>query len=1019
MCLSAILFSFFSAAQLNNNWFLSKKLNDNNGLPQNSVGSMYFDTTTNFLWLTTQGGLVRYDGTTTKVFDSRDLPSLKNMRLWYFFPTVEQEVLVCNPYGEVFSIKDNFAIDKTDYTSYSNYRNTNAKSLANLNLEAKIANNYADKFSPLTYSVWLNDRIWAGVSKTHIGVFNNEQLLHHWPTKKDVTALIVRNGFIYALNKDASGYCINLNNKTLLNTSLADNVLRQGKPVFFYDKLNDQPLLLNNGSLYEISFNKNIVSAKFVTKLENLPEEISSVIMHPKKKFVFVATHTTGVYIYRHSLFRVYKSLATDGHNTTLDPNNNYATVLTDSNHIFTSNSLLFDLTTGKSRKVIPSIAYFLNLGLDSSNNIWLPLDGSISSFNLQGPVKINRYPVENYNPANTFYLAKSGKFWISTYKHLGYDDRGKFKEVISYGKNDSASFFYLAEAMDGRLVGANQRGIFLVNTMSKKLTRILSDDQVQEVRNIHVDSADILWITTYGNGIFLYKLNENKFCKLPVDDKGYLLYSHAFIDDGLNNFLVPTNKGLFRLSRNNLLHICATPSTPLLYQYYDVSDGLLTNEFNGGCQPAFNRLPNNDIILPSLQGLVRVKVNELPVPSDYPLFIDAIETKRKKYNPTTNIHFEEDERTQTWYVSCALWGQSNNQHIFYRTDDDTVWQRLPAGEKKIQLNELTGGDHVLEIKNQYGLLQNQFSSLKFNFYVAKRYHETVWFWLSVIVILGIIIYSVNRFRMMQLKRNNKRLQGIIKDNTKELSDKNVELEETLLDLNEALKGLRENGIFKNRLIGLLGHDMLVPLRFIANISEHLYNNTNEFNSQSARESSGEIKTTAAQLLFLGESLIQWIKLEEGTFRLLKRNINIKELANEIVLVHKPMAAVKNNLFVCNIPATLSCAHDPTFIKVILHNLLLNANKFTSGGTITIQAAVSEQFLTIQVKDTGIGMEPSIVDALNNLTPVASQHGTDKETGWGMGYMLIIDLLRFANGKLVVESSVGAGTKVNFSLPCP
>ncbi len=160
------------------------------------------------------------------------------------------------------------------------------------------------------------------------------------------------------------------------------------------------------------------------------------------------------------------------------------------------------------------------------------------------------------------------------------------------------------------------------------------------------------------------------------------------------------------------MLHICATPSTPLLYQYFDVSDGLLTNEFNGGCQPAFNRIPNTDIILPSLQGLVRVMANELPVPSDYPLFIDAVETKRKKYNPATNIHFKEDERTQTWYVSCAIWAQPNSQNIFYRTDDDADWQRLPAGERKIQLNELTGGNHLLEIKNQYGLLQNQFSSL-------------------------------------------------------------------------------------------------------------------------------------------------------------------------------------------------------------------------------------------------------------------------------------------------------------------
>jgi ligand-binding sensor domain-containing protein len=555
---------------------------------------MYFDTTTNFLWLATQAGLVRYDGANTKVFDLRDLPSLKTIRIWQLFPTVAGEVLVSNTSHEIFPIKNNLPINRAGYTSYSNYYNTNARSLADLNLEAKIANRYTEKFSPLNYSAWVNDSTWTGLSKTHIGVFNNEQLLHYWPTKKDVTALIVRNGFIYALNKDASGYCINLNNKTLLNTTLTDNVLRRGKLVFFYDKLNDQPLLLNNDNLYEISLNKNIISAKFVALLKNLPSEITSVIMHPNKKFVFVSTNTSGVHIYRLSPFRVYKSLVNDGNNISSDINNNYATVLTDSNHIFNSHSLLFDLTSGSSKKVIPSNVYFRNLGLDSSKNLWLPTGSVVSRFHIQEPGKINRYPIKNGNVPITFYLAKSGKFWVSTSKFLGYDDHKNVRELISYGTDgDSSSFFYLAETMDGRLVGANKRGIYLINTLSKKLTRVLSGDQVSEVRNIHIDSSDVVWITTYGKGIFLYKLKEAKLFKLPVDDKGYLLYSHAFIDDGFNNFLVPTNKGLFRLSRNNLLQIYATPSTPLLYQYFDVSEGLLTNEFNGGCQPAFNRLPN------------------------------------------------------------------------------------------------------------------------------------------------------------------------------------------------------------------------------------------------------------------------------------------------------------------------------------------------------------------------------------------------------------------------------------------
>src|SRR6266487_7050341 len=77
LCISLTVFPFFSIAQSNSNWYLSKILNDNNGLPQNSVRSMYFDKRTGFLWMTTEAGLVRYDGVNTRVFDLRDLPSLK------------------------------------------------------------------------------------------------------------------------------------------------------------------------------------------------------------------------------------------------------------------------------------------------------------------------------------------------------------------------------------------------------------------------------------------------------------------------------------------------------------------------------------------------------------------------------------------------------------------------------------------------------------------------------------------------------------------------------------------------------------------------------------------------------------------------------------------------------------------------------------------------------------------------------------------------------------------------------
>jgi hypothetical protein len=156
----------------------------------------------------------------------------------------------------------------------------------------------------------------------------------------------------------------------------------------FYDKLNDQPLLLNKNNLYELEFKENEVSAKFIATLKDLPTDITSVVLHSNKRIVFVSTNTTGVYIYHLSPFRLYKS----GNDDIL--NNNYASILTDSSHIFTGRSLLFDLNTGSSYKIPISINHVLSIGRDTSNNIWSATEGNVINFNINSPEKINRYPV-------------------------------------------------------------------------------------------------------------------------------------------------------------------------------------------------------------------------------------------------------------------------------------------------------------------------------------------------------------------------------------------------------------------------------------------------------------------------------------------------------------------------------------------------------------------------------------------------------------------------------------------------
>jgi signal transduction histidine kinase len=69
------------------------------------------------------------------------------------------------------------------------------------------------------------------------------------------------------------------------------------------------------------------------------------------------------------------------------------------------------------------------------------------------------------------------------------------------------------------------------------------------------------------------------------------------------------------------------------------------------------------------------------------------------------------------------------------------------------------------------------------------------------------------------------------------------------------------------------------------------------------------------------------------------------------------------------------------------------------------------------ISDTGTGMPKNKVDMLNNAEPVNSKAGTNEEPGWGLGYRLILDMLRLCQGRLYIVSEIKQGTVVTVVLP--
>jgi signal transduction histidine kinase len=111
---------------------------------------------------------------------------------------------------------------------------------------------------------------------------------------------------------------------------------------------------------------------------------------------------------------------------------------------------------------------------------------------------------------------------------------------------------------------------------------------------------------------------------------------------------------------------------------------------------------------------------------------------------------------------------------------------------------------------------------------------------------------------------------------------------------------------------------------------------------------------------------------------------------------------------------------DPRMIDTVIRNLISNALKFTRpGGKVRISAAHNNEFVEVSVSDTGVGICEKDLSKLFQIDVKYQQTGTAGEEGTGLGLILCKELIEKNGGSLSLESEIGKGTTVMFTLPKP
>src|SRR3954453_14805063 len=181
-------------------------------------------------------------------------------------------------------------------------------------------------------------------------------------------------------------------------------------------------------------------------------------------------------------------------------------------------------------------------------------------------------------------------------------------------------------------------------------------------------------------------------------------------------------------------------------------------------------------------------------------------------------------------------------------------------------------------------------------------------------------------------------------------------------------------------------------------------------------ESSGQ---QIERLDWLTQNLLELSKLDSGLVLLDLRPDDLRVAVGSAVEQARPAARRRDLNVELSLPdAPLRVRHDPQRIGQVVTNLVGNAIKFTEpGGRVTVRVAAVPDGATIEVGDTGVGIEPTELPRIFDRFYRGSIANEARGSGSGLGLAIVRSIVDMPRGHLEVSKRLGTGTTFVVGLP--
>ena len=242
------------------------------------------------------------------------------------------------------------------------------------------------------------------------------------------------------------------------------------------------------------------------------------------------------------------------------------------------------------------------------------------------------------------------------------------------------------------------------------------------------------------------------------------------------------------------------------------------------------------------------------------------------------------------------------------------------------------------------------------------------------------------------------------------------EAEDQIKQKNEELRELNSE---KDKFFSIIAHDLRGPFNGFLGLTDIFASELSTMNLDDIQHLAQLLKESANNLYRFLENLLEWSQMNRGLKTANRKQLLIKNIINDNILLIKNHAANKEIKISTDVQEDMTVFADKYMLETVLRNLLSNAVKYTKkGGSITVSARnTTDKLIEVSVTDTGIGMNKEMIHDLFRIDAKTSRKGTDGESSTGLGLLICREFIEKNEGILTVDSKEGKGSTFRVSLP--